>query len=279
MKKYFGKLLSLILFMCMPIFVSALENDSYIHYDNIKTGGEDFNGMSWGNNEVEITMKDLSEYSFDLKGYNLDKDETYVFELKSDFVDFSKEYTGQELLDGVSVSRNDGNGTINSRIYLKTTKEELKSKVTTYEDTYEKISFRFNDNFDSTEIDALYKKIAKNGVVELDAIELENGALSETSISAALSKYETETGKFWVYGYCWEGKCHLCISDTENSHRYKSYEVEYKLNDTKYNRKYFNKKMKWVASSNGKNFISYLDFEKNIEIIINEENKIAVIQN
>ena len=166
----------------MPIFVSALENDSYIHYDNIKTGGENFNGMSWGNNEVEITMEDLSEYSFDLKGYNLDKDETYVFELKSDFVDFSKEYTGQELLDGISVSRNDGNGTINSRIYLKTTKEELKSKVTTYEDTYEKISFRFNDNFDSTEIDALYNKIAKNGVVELDAIELENGALSETSI-------------------------------------------------------------------------------------------------
>ena len=85
--------------MCMPIFVSALETDSYIHYDNIKTGGEDFNGMSWGNNEVEITMKDLSEYSFDLKGYNLEEDETYVLELKSDFVDFSKEYTGQELLD------------------------------------------------------------------------------------------------------------------------------------------------------------------------------------
>ncbi len=57
-----------------------------------------------------------------------------------------------------------------------------------------------------------------------------------------------------------------------------NYEVEYVLNDTKYKRKYLNKKMKWEASINEKNTLSYLDFEKNTNTIINEENKIAVIQ-
>lgn len=57
-----------------------------------------------------------------------------------------------------------------------------------------------------------------------------------------------------------------------------NYEVEYTLNNTKYNRKYLNKKMRWEVSTSEKNTLSYLDFEKNTNTIINEENKIAVIQ-
>lgn len=57
-----------------------------------------------------------------------------------------------------------------------------------------------------------------------------------------------------------------------------NYEVEYTLNDTNYNRKYLNKKMKWEASTSEKNTISYLDFEKNTNTIIDEEKKIAIIQ-
>ena len=57
-----------------------------------------------------------------------------------------------------------------------------------------------------------------------------------------------------------------------------NYEVEYTVNDTKYNRKYLNKKMRWEVSTNEKNIISYLDFEKNTNTIINEENKIVIIQ-
>lgn len=69
------------------------------------------------------------------------------------------------------------------------------------------------------------------------------------------------------------------IIDLIKSEKNKSnYEVEYTLNNTKYKRKYLNKKMKWEASTNEKNTLSYLDFEKNTNTIINEENKIAVIQ-
>lgn len=57
-----------------------------------------------------------------------------------------------------------------------------------------------------------------------------------------------------------------------------NYEVEYTLNDTKYKRKYLNKKMKWEASTSEKNTLSYLDFEKNTNTIINEDNKIIIIQ-
>lgn len=57
-----------------------------------------------------------------------------------------------------------------------------------------------------------------------------------------------------------------------------NYEVEYTLNDTNYNIKYLNKKMKWEASTSEKNTISYLDFEKNTNTIIDEEKKLAVIQ-
>lgn len=54
-----------------------------------------------------------------------------------------------------------------------------------------------------------------------------------------------------------------------------NYEVEYTLNDIKYNIKYLNKKMRWEAS----NSISYFDFEKNTQTIIDEDKKIAIIQN
>ena len=57
-----------------------------------------------------------------------------------------------------------------------------------------------------------------------------------------------------------------------------NYEVEYTLNDTNYKIKYLNKKMKWEASNSEANTISYLDFEKNTNTIIDEEKKIAIIQ-
>ena len=69
------------------------------------------------------------------------------------------------------------------------------------------------------------------------------------------------------------------IIDLIKSENNKSnYEVEYTLGDTKYKRKYLNKKMKWESSTSEKNVLSYLDFEKDTNTLINEENKIAVIQ-
>lgn len=57
-----------------------------------------------------------------------------------------------------------------------------------------------------------------------------------------------------------------------------NYEVEYTVNNIKYNKKYLNKKMRMEASTDGKNTISYLDFEKNTNTIIDEKQKIAIIQ-
>lgn len=69
------------------------------------------------------------------------------------------------------------------------------------------------------------------------------------------------------------------IIDLIKSENNKSnYEVEYTLNDTKYKIKYLNKKMKYEALDGETNVLSYLDFDKNTNTIINESQKIAVIQ-
>ena len=69
------------------------------------------------------------------------------------------------------------------------------------------------------------------------------------------------------------------IIDLIRSENNKSnYEVEYTLNDAKYKRTYLNKKMRLEVSTSEKNTLSYLDFEKNTNTIINRENKIAIIQ-
>ena len=55
-----------------------------------------------------------------------------------------------------------------------------------------------------------------------------------------------------------------------------NYEVEYKIDDTTYNRKYLNNKMRLEISNNQKKTLSYYDFENNVESLISEENKIAI---
>lgn len=57
-----------------------------------------------------------------------------------------------------------------------------------------------------------------------------------------------------------------------------NYEVEYTVGNIKYNKKYLNKKMKKEALMDGDDIISYFDFEKNTNTIIDEKQKIAIIQ-
>ena len=70
--------------------------------------------LSAAKTEEEITMKDLSEYSFDLKGYNLEEDETYIFELKSDLLGMKQH---------LSVLMK--NMLVNEREYLEKTEKQL----------------------------------------------------------------------------------------------------------------------------------------------------------
>lgn len=227
LNKLWGLLVILVIFF-IPFMVKANTTDSYLVYENIISGGEEVNGWSGGGDEAYFYMRDEVEYSFALKGYNLEEDVTYVLKLSSDFMSFSDEYTGKELMDGITISRNDGDGTMLSEVYLKSNGEKIKAKFTGGEVYFfNKVYFRFNDNFDSTEIDAYFKKIAPNGVIELNTIALKDLTFMETSIASALSKYNTE--KFWVYGYCDDEyeNCEMYISDTTKNWSSKRFDVEY----------------------------------------------------
>lgn len=232
MKKILNKLkgiLVILVIFLIPCIVKAETEESYIKYENIITDGKANNGWGGSIDELTFTMEDSPNYSFEIKGYNLEETETYVLSLTSDFVDYSKDYTGKELMEGINVSRNDGNGIMESKIYLKSNNEQLKTQVMFMdeESLVDKIYFKFNENFDSTEIDAHFKKIAPNGVIKLNTIAIKDFDFRETSIGSALSKYNTEN--LWVYGYCDENyeNCTLNINDTTKIGRYKTFDVEY----------------------------------------------------
>lgn len=211
--------------------VAKAEEDSYILYENIKADGNPQNGWSSDGINIELDMNNATNYSFDVKGINLEVDETYVLELLSDFMSFSKKYTGQELIDGINISRSDGDSKILSRVYLESNKQNLKGKISSNNQLYEKVYFKFNNNFDSTEMDAHFKKIAPNGKVKINAIKVNDYSFIESSISSSLSKYNTD--KYWVIGYCQEDykDCVLYINDTIN-HKSKKYDVEYIFSNT-----------------------------------------------
>ena len=224
-KKIWGLVITFIIAL-VPSIVDATSS-GYMHYDNIMMG-DNVSQSSWGyDGKIFIEMDNNSDYSFDLKGYDLDENEIYVLDLLSDFMNYTKEYTGRELMDGITVEREDGDSRVYSRVYLKSTGEEVKSKVKTYSDIYEKVYFEFNRNFDSTEIDAYFKKIVKNGIININAVKPSSSYFLETVISSALNKYNTD--KFRVYGGCdFDFKnCGINISDKVYEHRSKDFDVEY----------------------------------------------------
>lgn len=232
LKKVLGCLVVMTLMM-FPSLVSADEILSYLEYEDVKSGELAIGGGASYNDETlfdyQFYMNDNSNYSFNLKGYNLESDETYVLKLTSDFINYSVSYTGRELMEGVSITRDDGDSTMFSNVYLESTGEKIMIRVSANDRYYyiDETSFRFNNNFDSREIDDYFKEIAPKGVIELNSIALKNSDFMETCISAALSKYNTEN--FWVSGSC-EGEyknCSIYISDNRYDYRNKSFDIEY----------------------------------------------------
>ena len=225
MKKIF---VTLILLLITPITVLAV-NESYISYENIKSNGNDI--ISWWSSEDTFNygMNDSKNYSFRIKGYNLLENKEYTFSLNSDFTSFKKTYTGKELMEGIDVEREDGNGTIESKVYSEEDKIFLKTK---YEDNYfTNTNFFFNSNFDDSELDAYYNKIIKEGALNVDAINPDENIYYEPAISASLQKYVIEP--FSIYGYCDEyTNCFLHISDTRYNNHYKAYKVTYSFKES-----------------------------------------------
>ena len=209
--------------MIVPITVLAKEGP-YISYSNIKADGNDLMGWGSSGDDFFFSMNDAKEYEFTLKGYNLDEDKEYVFSLFSDFIDYKKTYTGKQLMDGVDISRNDGDSIIISKVYSVEEKEYINTKFN--DNYYPNVSFYFNSNFDDTLLDNYYNKIVKKGALNINSIIPDDKLYYESAISASLRDYLEEP--FSIYGYCDEdNKCYMSISDTRFSNHYKSYEVKY----------------------------------------------------
>ena len=236
--KHFLGILVAILFL--PTIVFA--DESYITYSDIKCNGQKVMGGSSSystvtniGDHIEYSMNGQkgSKYSFVITGFNLNADEEYTYTLTSDFKNFKKTYTGAELMAGVTISGEDGNSMMESKLvdaYNKTLRN-LYSKYTIDDrDIYfDNTRFNFNKNFDFTEMDAIYNSMLKDGKVKVASVDpLDDSMFAETAITAALSKYDTD--KYRIVGGCHEkNTCGINIYDKVKTYRKKTYETTFEF--------------------------------------------------
>ena len=236
--KHFLGILVAILFL--PTIVFA--DESYITYSDIKCNGQKVMGGSSSysavtniGDHIEYSMNGQkgSKYSFVITGFNLNADEEYIYTLTSDFKNFKKTYTGAELMAGVTISGEDGNSMMESKLvdaYNKTLRN-LYSKYTIDDrDIYfDNTRFNFNKNFDFTEMDAIYNSMLKDGKVKVASVDpLDDSMFAETAITAALSKYDTD--KYRIVGGCYEkNKCMVNIFDKVKAYKEKTYETTFEF--------------------------------------------------
>lgn len=234
--KHFLGILVAILFL--PTIVFA--DESYITYSDIKCNGQ--NVMGGGGSystvtnigeyiEYSINGQEGSKYSFVITGFNLNADEEYTYTLTSDFKNFKKTYTGAELMAGVTISGEDGNSMMESKLvdaYNKSLRNMYSKYTTDDRDIYFDITrLNFNRNFDFTEMDVIYNSMLKDGKVKVASVDpLDDSVFADTAIIAALSKYDTD--KYRIVGGCDEkNKCMIYISDKVKTYKYKAYETTF----------------------------------------------------
>ena len=234
--KHFLGILVAILFL--PTIVFA--DESYITYSDIKCNGQ--NVMGGGGSystvtnigeyiEYSMNGQEGSKYSFVITGFNLNADEEYTYTLTSDFKNFKKTYTGAELMAGVTISGEDGNSMMESKLvdaYNKTLRNMYSKYTSDDRDIYFDITrLNFNKNFDFTEMDVIYNSMLKDGKVKVASVDpLDDSMFADTAIIAALSKYDTD--KYRIVGGCDEkNKCMIYISDKVKTYKYKAYETTF----------------------------------------------------
>lgn len=236
--KHFLGILVAILFL--PTIVFA--DEAYITYSDIKCNGQSDMGGSGSYSTVtnigdyiEYSMngqKD-SKYSFVITGFNLNADEEYTYTLTSDFKNFKKTYTGAELMAGVTISGEDGNSMMESKLvdaYNKTLRNMYSKYTSDDRDIYfDNTRFNFNKNFNFTEMDAIYNSMLKDGKVKVASVDpLDDSMFAETAITAALSKYDTD--KYRIVGGCYEkNKCIVNIFDKVKAYKEKTYETTFEF--------------------------------------------------
>ena len=236
--KHFLGILVAILFL--PTIVFA--DEAYITYSDIKCNGQsDMGGR--GSYSVDTNIGDYieysmngqkdSKYSFVITGFNLNADQEYTYTLTSDFKNFKKTYTGAELMAGVTISGEDGNSMMESKLvdaYNKTLRNMYSKYTSDDKDIYfDNTRFNFNKNFNFTEMDAIYNSMLKDGKVKVASVDpLDDSMFAETAITAALSKYDTD--KYRIVGGCYEkNKCMVNISDKVKTYREKTYETNFEF--------------------------------------------------
>lgn len=241
MERYFKKVLAfMLLLLAAPIIVFA--EQPYITYSDIKCNGKDIinAAIQYTTGSTEGILIDYqmegeanSKYSFVIIGHEIvDDDAEYTLTLTSDFKNFKKTYTGAELRAGVTISGEDGDSTMVSKIVDKynRTLENKYTRPGTSEYFYFKESrFVFNRNFDTTGMDAIYNSMLTNGKIKINTVDpTDDFDFAETAITATLSKYETE--RYRIYGSCnTKNDCFVNISDKINYSKYKEYKVEYEF--------------------------------------------------
>lgn len=236
--KHFLGILVAILFL--PTIVFA--DESYITYSDIKCNGQNVMGgggsYSTDTNigdyiEYPMNGQEGSKYSFVITGFNLNADEEYTYTLTSDFKNFKKTYTGAELMAGVTISGEDGNSMMESKLvdaYNKSLRNMYSKYTTDDRDIYfDNTRFNFNKNFDFTEMDAIYNSMLKDGKVKVASVDpLDDSMFAETAITAALSKYDTD--KYRIVGGCYEkNKCMVNIFDKVKAYKEKTYETTFEF--------------------------------------------------
>ena len=234
--KHFLGILVAILFL--PTIVFA--DESYITYSDIKCNGQNvmvgsssYSSVTNIGEYIEYSMngQEGSKYSFVITGFNLNADEEYTYTLTSDFKNFKKTYTGAELMAGVTISGEDGNSLMESKLvdaYNKTLRNMYSKYTSDDRDIYfDNTRFNFNKNFDFTEMDAIYNSMLKDGKVKVASVDpLDDSMFAETAITAALSKYDTD--KYRIVGGCNEkNKCMINIYDKVKTYREKTYETTF----------------------------------------------------
>lgn len=230
----------LVAILFLPTIVFA--DEAYITYSDIKCNGQSVMGGSGSysidtnigdNIEYSMNGQKDSKYSFVITGFNLNADQEYTYTLTSDFKNFKKTYTGAELMAGVTISGEDGNSMMESKLvdaYNKTLRNMYSKYTIDDRDIYFNITrFNFNKNFDFTEMDAIYNSMLKDGKVKVASVDpLDDSMFAETAITAALSKYETD--KYRIVGECYEkNKCMVNISDKVKTYREKTYETNFEF--------------------------------------------------
>ena len=226
----------------LPFNVNA-EETAYITYTDVKVNGEsrDYSVTRYNSdkedNHLQYGMSGVDNhiYSFVITGYNLNDTEEYTYTLISDFKNYEKKYTGAELENGVIISSDDGNARMISKLVDSSNNIIKNMRDDVY---YKKTTFKFNNNFDTTEMDAYVEQTFLDSKVKLSMI-VPKGDIDFSVAALNLLLREYETDKFWFNGICdEEGKnCTVTAvkkTDGSDSSEYysKDYSVEFDFETT-----------------------------------------------